>query len=114
MAARMTLLAMFTVPLVAVGTQVVHGAMVLVMMIAPPVFLNRHAGEGYRHSIQGVYTVAVTGLGRIAGNLLAGVVAAHSLSAVFAWSAAMCAAAGVLLAVAFAEAKEKKVLGAEC
>ena len=80
---RLGLLAASDSIAVAVGTQVVHGLIVLVMHVAPPIYLNRCAEDRYRNSMQGLYTMVVYGVGRIAGNLLAGVIAQRSLSLMF-------------------------------
>jgi len=56
----------------AIGTQVLHGAMVLVVHVAPPIYLNHRAGDTYRNSIQGLYARAIAGPGRIIGTAIAG------------------------------------------
>ena len=71
-AVRMLLMALWPTPAVAIGTQLFHGMTVLVLLIAPPVFINQHAEDRYRHSMQGLYAMAVMGMGRIVGNLIAG------------------------------------------
>lgn len=92
---------------VAVGSQALHGIMVLVIHVAPPIYLNRRADDRFRNSIQGLYAMAVFGTGRIAGNLVAGAIAeAWSLRAVFVYAAALCVAAAGLFAFAFAEAND--------
>ncbi len=105
MAARFVLLGLSPTVVVAVGTQLLHGMTVLVIHVAPPIFLDRRAETGYRNSIQGLYAMAVYGVGRILGNLLAGWVGdAASLETVFLYAAGLCVAAAVLFVVAFAEA----------
>jgi len=101
MAVRFALLAVSSSIPVAVGTQILHGMMVLVIHVAPPIFLNRHATDANRNSIQGLYVMAVYGTGRIIGNLLAGYVAEYDLSAVFAYSSGLSVVALALLALAF-------------
>ncbi len=103
-AVRVGMLALWPTPAVAIGTQVMHGALVLVLQVAPPVFLNRHAGDRWRHSIQGIYTMLVIGGGRIVGNLVGGPIARHSLTAVFGFSAIVVAVVAALVLVAFVEA----------
>jgi PPP family 3-phenylpropionic acid transporter len=102
-ALRYALLAAFPTPLVAVGTQVIHGITVLGLGMVPPVFLDRHATNENRNSMQGVYVMLVSGLGRIAGSLAAGPVANRSLTAVFAFATILTCIAMVLVAVAFYE-----------
>ena len=43
------------------STQLFHGMIVLALLIAPPIFLNQHAEDRYRHSMQGLYAMAVMG-----------------------------------------------------
>ena len=101
MAIRMGLLWLFPIPAVAIGTQVLHGPMVLVMHVAPPVFFNRFAAEAYRSSVQGLYVVLVTGTGRIVGNVTGGQVATVGLGDVFFYATLLCLAATALFALAF-------------
>ncbi len=103
-AVRMALLAFVPSVGVAVGTQVLHGMMVLVIHVAPPVYLNHRAGPAFRNSIQGLYAMVVFGTGRIVGCILAGHVAEGSATgtlAVFGWSAAAAGVSVVLFAVVF-------------
>ena len=88
-------------PAVAVGTQALHGMMVLVLHVAPPVFFNRFAAERYRSSVQGLYAVAIMGTGRIVGNVTAGEVAEVSLRGAFLYATLMAVAAAGLFALAF-------------
>jgi len=69
---RMGLLWMVPTVTVAVGTQLLHGLIVLVIFILPPVYLNHRAEPAYRNSIQGLYTVLVFGSGGIVGSILSG------------------------------------------
>jgi len=102
-AVRMALLAFVPTLAVAVGTQGFHGLMVLVVHVAPPVYLNHRAEPAYRNSIQGLYAMMVFGTGRIAGSLLAGQIAEGSASGTRAVFSSAAAAAGVLaLLFAFA------------
>lgn len=101
MALRMGLLWVVPTAPVAVGTQALHGMMVLVLHVAPPVFFNRFATERYRSSIQGLYAVAVMGTGRIVGNVTAGEVAEASLRGAFLYATLMAVAAAALFALAF-------------
>ncbi len=103
-ALRMALLAFVPTLTVAVGTQALHGLMVLVIHVAPPVYLNHRAEPAFRNSIQGLYAMVVFGTGRIVGVVLAGHISQASDSgtlAVFAWSALAAGLSAVLFAVAF-------------
>lgn len=101
MVARLALLATSSHIVVAAGTQLLHGMMVLIVHVVPPIFLDRHADDHYRHSMQGVYVMTVYGVGRILGNFVAGHVAAISLEAVFAYSSGLCVLATCLFVFAF-------------
>ncbi|MEO1237840.1 MAG: MFS transporter [Planctomycetota bacterium] len=103
MAIRFALLAWLPVGTVAVGTQLFHGIMVLVVHVAPPIYLNHRAEDAFRSSIQGLFAMTVMGVGRILGNLLGGAVAEVSLTAVFWVCTALAAAAAALFAFAFAD-----------
>src|SRR6267142_244284 len=102
-AVRMAMLGLWPTPAVAIGTQLFHGMIVLVLLIAPPVFLNQHAEDRYRHSIQGLYGMAVMGMGRIVGNLIAGPISKWSLQGVYGSAAVLSVFAIGLLWVAFYE-----------
>jgi MFS transporter, PPP family, 3-phenylpropionic acid transporter len=103
MALRFLLLAGFPVAGVAIGIQLFHGITVVVMHVVPPTFLNRHAGDAYRSSMQGVYTVAVMGVSRMIGSFIAGYVANVGLTTAFWYGGIMCIAAAGLFIFAFKE-----------
>jgi MFS transporter, PPP family, 3-phenylpropionic acid transporter len=106
---RMALLAWVPTLTVAVGTQVIHGLMVLVVHVAPPVYLNHRAEPAYRNSIQALFVMLVYGTGRIAGSLLGGLISESSESgvlAVFGWAAVAAGLSAVLFAVAFKDRGE--------
>ncbi|MEX0885946.1 MAG: MFS transporter, partial [Phycisphaeraceae bacterium] len=101
-ALRLALLFAYPNIYVAVGTQVFHGMSVLVVHVAPQIYLNHRAGERYRSSMQGLYCVAVLGSGQILGAALGGLVAqGTSLVTVFGLGAALGVAAAALFAIAF-------------
>ncbi len=103
-ALRMAMLAWMPTLAVAVGTQAVHGLMVLVVHVAPPVYLNHRAKPAYRNSIQALFLMLVYGTGRITGSLLGGLIAEASETktlAVFGWAAVAAGVSAVLFAVAF-------------
>ena len=106
MALRMILLA--TVPTVwtAVLTQIVHGMEVLALFVAPIIFINRLAGDRFRNSIQGVFTMAVGGSSRIIGAIVAGFVATIGLSPLLVYTAALAVAACVIIFVGFGPGAE--------
>ncbi|MCE9590825.1 MAG: MFS transporter [Planctomycetes bacterium] len=86
---------------VALATQVLHGPIVLVLHVAPPVYLNRSASPANRASVQAVYGMLVGGIGRIVGAAIAGHVASIGLPTAFAYAAGLNVLALVLLAFAF-------------
>lgn len=100
MALRMALLWAFPNPWVGVGTQILHGMMVLVVHVAPPIYLNSHAEQRYRSSMQGLYVMLVFGTARTIGNIVSGYIAQTSLTLVFAVAALACSLAAVIFAVA--------------
>jgi MFS transporter, PPP family, 3-phenylpropionic acid transporter len=101
MGLRMALLAAFPNPVVAIGTQALHGAIVLLLTVAPVVLVNSVAGDGYRHSMQGLYTMLVLGGGRIVGNFLSGPIAGRSYQAAYWWAFGLVAAATLLVYVGY-------------
>jgi MFS transporter, PPP family, 3-phenylpropionic acid transporter len=103
LALRFVLLAFVPTYTVAIGTQLLHGMTVLVLHVAPPIFLNGRAGDAYRSSIQGLYAMTFAGGGRIIGSVLTGRVAQYSLSANFAACAGLCVIAAGLFYFAFNE-----------
>lgn len=86
---RMLLLAVSPTLWTAILTQVVHGMEVLAMFVAPVMFLDRIAGDRFRNSIQGVFTMMVAGGARIVGSLLAGWVAAAHLRGVLFYTSSL-------------------------
>ncbi len=103
MAVRFALLGASNSIWVAVGTQVLHGMMVLVVHVAPPIFINRYAQDRYRNSMQGLYVMIVYGLGRIVGNFVAGHIAETGVQRVFLCGAVLCVLAAGLFIFAFHE-----------
>jgi MFS family permease len=101
MAARFAILAAFPSPFVAVGVQLIHGMIVIATLVAPVMYLNLQAGETFRNSIQGLYTMAIAGASRIAGSFIAGFIAQKSLSLLFLSASLVGCAAIMLIFFAF-------------
>ena len=101
MAIRMALLALFPIPAVAIGIQLFHGMMVLLLGVGPVVLINRLAEDRFRNSLQGLYAMVVIGGGRIVGNLVVGPIAHRGYPLAFAWSTALILTAFALLLVAY-------------
>ena len=102
-AVRVALLAAFPTVGVVVGTQALHGLVIIVSMVAGRVILDRHAPDEIRHTAQGLYAMIVLGGGKIVGSALGGVIASHGLSTVFWCAAGVAAVAAVVLAYALRE-----------
>ncbi len=101
MATRMILLAAFPSIWMAVAVQVVHGMEVLALFVAPVMFLDRLAGDRFRNSIQGVFTMTIGGVSRIVGALLAGLVAAQGLHLLLFYAAGLATIAMVIILFKF-------------
>jgi PPP family 3-phenylpropionic acid transporter len=100
-ALRFALMALLPSPFWAVATQAFHGIMVVTLHVLPPAYLDGLAGDAYRTSMQGLYTVVVVGLTRLIGNQVGGRVADISLLWLFGASAVALAIAAVVLLVGF-------------
>ena len=98
--ARLALLSAFPNVVVAIGTQLVHGMIVVALHVAPALYLNRQAGDEYRTSMQGLLAV-LTGASRVVGSIVAGLVAGENLLTVFGWAGALGFSAVILFALAF-------------
>ncbi len=93
MALRMLLLAAFPNIWTVLLTQIGHGVEALALYVVPVMFFNRLAGNEFRNSIQGVYTMMVGGTSRVMGGLIAGVVAEEGMTTLFYYSGCLAAAA---------------------
>ncbi len=101
MALRTALLALFPTVTVAILSQTLHGIIIVALFIAPIVYINRQAGDRYRNSIQGLYTMSVVGASRILGSILSGYVALSSLRLLFALATVLCLVSGLLFLLLF-------------
>lgn len=98
---RMLALAVWPTVAVVLGTQLVHGYVVITTLVAARVFLDAQAEPGMRHALQGLYTMVVIGGGRVAGSFLGGLVAARDLQWLFGVAAVAAVVAAILLARTF-------------
>lgn len=98
---RMLLLASFPGMATALGIQFFHGIIIIATHVAPILILNSLAGDTFRNSIQGLFTLVFIGVPRITGSLLSGYLAAVSLQLTFAVAALMCFAGLCLIWFAF-------------
>ena len=101
MALRMGLLALFPSLETALITQVVHGMEVLALFIAPVMFIDRLAGNRFRNSIQGVFTMTVGGVSRVIGAILAGWIASIDLRLLLFYAAGLTLSSALLIALRF-------------
>ena len=101
MATRMLLLAAFPNPAVAIGIQLFHGMMVLLLQVGPVVIIDKLAEDRFRHSIQGLYSMLVIGGGRIVGNLIVGPIAGNGYQAAYWWATGLVLVAGLMLLVGY-------------
>ena len=102
MLSRMLLLAFFPNVFTAVITQFGHGMEVLALYVAPVMFLDRLASDGFRNSIQGVFMMAIGGVARVLGGVVAGLVASgFGLTGVLIYGASAATTAFVIIAFLF-------------
>ncbi len=102
-AVRLFILAQYPGLWIAMASQGIHGLTVIVIHIAPPIFLNNHATDRYRNSIQGLYTMAFAGAGRVLGSFLTGYLAEKSLALAFNVSGVICLVGTGMFFFAFRE-----------
>lgn len=98
---RLTCLGFLPTPFFAVFFQLFHGMTILGFMILPVMYLNSHAGAGYRNSIQGLFVMLSSGVFAIAGHIFAGQVAEIGLLTLFRASLAVCLLGVVLTGLSF-------------
>ena len=98
---RLVCLAYLPTPFFSVFFQVFHGLSVIGLMIVPIMYLNTHAEEGYRNSIQGLYTMLVAGVFAIIGNVAAGYLAEIGLITLFRVSVFVCLIGIALITAGF-------------
>ncbi|HEY6738468.1 MAG TPA: MFS transporter [Actinopolymorphaceae bacterium] len=92
------MVALAVVPGVAsvIGTQVIHGMVIIVTMVGSRALLDREAPDGVRYTVQGIYAMVVMGGGRIVGNAVGGHLASVGLAQMF-WTAAIVSAAATCM-----------------
>lgn len=102
-AGRLFLLALLPDMVTAIATQIVHGFTVVIVHIAAPTFLNAHASDRYRNSMQGLYAMTFAGAGRILGAFASGWLATYGLATAFTAAGVVCTLAMVMFMFAFRE-----------
>lgn len=112
MIVRMILLAAFPDPWVAVMVQLCHGMEVLALFIGPVMFLDRLATDEFRNSIQGVFTMAIGGVARVCGAMLAGlVVTRFGLEGGLYYGAALATVAFLIITFLFSRIPPRSEIG---
>ncbi len=101
MALRLAALALFPTVTVALAIQLLHGMEILALFLVPVIYLNRVAGDGFRHSIQGVFTVIVVVPTRFIGPLLAGRIREIASTTEVLYTASALSAIGMLIILLF-------------
>jgi PPP family 3-phenylpropionic acid transporter len=94
---RLLLVAVSPTAAPAILANLLHGMVSLGTLVAPVVFINRLAGDTFRNSMQGVFTVAVLGPARIVGNLLSGNLAEIDTRVTFVVGAVLAFAAAIIM-----------------
>ena len=97
MGARLALLTAFPTTTTATLIQLVHGLEILAMFVIPVIYLDRVAGDSFRNSIQGAFTIVITVPARLIGFLLAGEIAHAYSSKEVIFTAAILAFASMLV-----------------
>lgn len=98
---RLGLLAFVPTVLAAVALQVGHGLTIVGLLVAPVMYLNALAGDGYRNSVQGLYVMLVVGLFAILGNYGSGLLAERGLLLLYRTAFAVAAVGGLLVLTSF-------------
>ncbi len=98
---RLGLLAFVPTAGAAVALQVGHGLTIVGLLVAPVMYLNALAGDGYRNSVQGLYVMLVVGLFAILGNYGSGLLAERGLLLLYRTAFAVAAVGGLLLLTSF-------------
>ncbi|MAW10871.1 MAG: hypothetical protein CMO54_03370 [Verrucomicrobiales bacterium] len=101
MAIRLSLLAMFPSVEMALFIQLFHGLEILSMFVLPIMYLDQVAGEGFRNSIQGAFTILIAVPSRLIGFLLAGEIARTMSSREVIYVSSLLCALGMLIIMFF-------------
>lgn len=110
-ALQASLLGLFPNVWVAILVQSLHGIIIVGIFMSPIMYINRKAGDRFRNSIQGVYTMIIVGLARIGGIVTAGQIADLNLRIIPFMAAGLAIVAATLLVVAFREQNEPAAEG---
>jgi len=97
MSLRLIILAVFPTVTTALAIQLLHGIEILAVFLVPITYLNSVASDGFRNSIQGVFTVLVVVPTRFIGPLLAGWIREIADTATVLYTAAGLSGIGMLI-----------------
>lgn len=108
---RMLTLAAFPTPEAAILTQILHGPIIIAIHVGPVLYLNSIAGDRFRNSIQGLFTMVIVGAPRIIASLWAGSMAERypDLLMIYFISGVICIFVVVLLAIFFKAENDKNL-----
>jgi PPP family 3-phenylpropionic acid transporter len=100
LAARLWLLGTFPSLATALLVQLGHGMEILSMFVLPPMLLNRLAGDAFRNSMQGAFSMMMGGA-RLVGSVLAGIAVKHDMLSAMQGAAVVGCLALALVAFTF-------------
>jgi predicted MFS family arabinose efflux permease len=106
LAARLWLLGTFPSLPMALFVQLGHGLEILAIFVLPPMLLNRLAGDAFRNSMQGAFSMMMGGA-RLVGSVLAGMAVKHDMLTAMQGAAVVGCVALALVAVAFRPAEPR-------
>ncbi len=109
---RMLTLAAFPTPEMAIITQILHGPIIIAIHVGPVLYLNSIAGDRFRNSIQGLFTMVIVGAPRIVGSLWAGSMAERypDLLMIYFISGVICIFVVILIAIFFKAENDKSLM----
>ena len=110
MSVRMGLLALLPGLWTAIGIQIFHPFEVLALFVLPVIYLNDHAGDHFRNSVQGVYMMVISGISRIIGASIAGYLASESLLLVMGYGSVLGGAGAMLVLIWYLREKRREAM----
>ncbi|MGI8603953.1 MAG: MFS transporter [Verrucomicrobiales bacterium] len=109
MVLRLTLLSQFPSLSMALLVQAGHGFEIVALFVAPVILLNRLAGDDFRNSMQGAFSMML-GSSRLVGSLVAGWAAKKDLFGAFQGAAVVGLVATLVIAFLFKAPRSTSVL----
>jgi MFS transporter, PPP family, 3-phenylpropionic acid transporter len=105
--ARLWLLGTYPSLPMALFVQLGHGLEIVAMFVLPPMLLNGLAGDGFRNSMQGAFSMMM-GAARLVGSVLAGLAVNHDMLAAMRGAAVVGCVALLLVVVGFKPGKPRE------